>query len=150
MEEEKIMQTIHLELFAKLAYQGRITIRHTNTELELWKQLKSAGLCTILETDRSDTAVIHSTAKGDCLAREFVESMQNELYSCSPVVSDDPLYEQAKKIVITNQKAQAVLLQRMLVIGYIRADNLLESLEQNGIISKPDYKGYRSVLATAE
>lgn len=65
-------------------------------------------------------------------------------------MSDDPLYEQAKKIVITNQNAQAVLLQRMLTIGYIRADRLLEALEQNGVISKPDYKGYRSVLATDE
>lgn len=150
MQEEQMMLSIHLELFAKLAAQGRITIRYTNTEMELWKQLRSAGLCTIFETDRSDTAVIHSTAKGDCLARQFVESMQNELYSCSPVVSDDPLYEQAKKIVITNQKAHAVLLQRMLVIGYIRADNLLESLEQNKIVSKPDCNGYRSVLATTE
>lgn len=65
-------------------------------------------------------------------------------------MSDDPLYEKAKQIVITNQKAEAVMLQRMLVIGYIRAGRLLESLEHNGIVSAPDYKGKRSVLATPD
>lgn len=79
IKEESMMMSIHLELFSRLASQGRITIRYTNTELELWKQLKSAGLCTIFETDRSDTVVIHSTAQGDYLAREFVSSLQNEL-----------------------------------------------------------------------
>ena len=67
MQEEQMILSIHIELFAKLAAQGRITIRYTNTEMELWKQLRSAGLCTIFEAGRSDTAVIHSTAKGDYL-----------------------------------------------------------------------------------
>ncbi len=58
----------------------------------------------------------------------------------------DPLYEEAKKIVIEAKKASASLLQRRLRIGYARAARLLDILEKNGIVGPPDGSKPREVL----
>ena len=47
---------------------------------------------------------------------------------------DDPLYEDAREIVIRSRKASASLLQRRLQIGYARAARLLDMLEAKGVI----------------
>lgn len=46
----------------------------------------------------------------------------------------DPLFEDAKRLVIENQKASASFLQRKLLIGYNQASRLIEQLEKEGII----------------
>jgi DNA segregation ATPase FtsK/SpoIIIE, S-DNA-T family len=51
---------------------------------------------------------------------------------------DDPLYEEAKRIVIENKKASASFLQRRMRIGYARAARLLDMLEDSGIIGPGD------------
>ena len=47
---------------------------------------------------------------------------------------EDPLYEEAKKVVLKAKKASASLLQRKLRIGYARAARLIDMLEERGII----------------
>ena len=47
---------------------------------------------------------------------------------------DDPLYIEAKKIVIQEQKASTSWLQRQFRIGYNRAASIMDALEQNGVI----------------
>ena len=47
---------------------------------------------------------------------------------------EDPLYEEAKKVVIESKKASASLLQRRLRIGYARAARLIDILEDKGIV----------------
>ncbi len=47
---------------------------------------------------------------------------------------EDPLYEDAKKIVIESRKASASLLQRRLRIGYARAARLIDILEERGVV----------------
>jgi len=47
---------------------------------------------------------------------------------------EDPLYEDAKKVVIESRKASASLLQRRLRIGYARAARLIDILEEKGIV----------------
>ena len=49
-------------------------------------------------------------------------------------VKDDPLYEEAKRVVVESRKASASLLQRRLRIGYARAARLLDILEETGIV----------------
>jgi len=51
---------------------------------------------------------------------------------------DDPLYEEAKKVILEYRKASASLLQRRLKIGYARAARLLDVLEEKGIIGPAD------------
>ena len=47
---------------------------------------------------------------------------------------EDPLYEEAKRLVIETRKASASFLQRKLRIGYARAARLLDMLEERGIV----------------
>jgi len=64
--------------------------------------------------------------------REFEERIVLEPESTRAF--KDPLYEEAKRIVIRAQKASASLLQRRLQIGYARAARLLDMLEAKGIV----------------
>ncbi|MDI6602704.1 MAG: DNA translocase FtsK [Patescibacteria group bacterium] len=46
----------------------------------------------------------------------------------------DPLYEEAKRVVIEARKASASLLQRKLRIGYARAARLIDIMEERGVV----------------
>lgn len=59
---------------------------------------------------------------------------------------DDPLYEEAKRVVIESRKASASLLQRRLRIGYARAARLLDILEEKGIVGPADGAKPREIL----
>ncbi len=59
----------------------------------------------------------------------------------------DPLYEQAKEIVLTDKKTSISYLQRKLQVGYNRSANLIEQLERTGILSAPNAKGQREILS---
>ena len=59
---------------------------------------------------------------------------------------EEDLYRQAVEIVRTDKKASTSYVQRKLRIGYNRAANLIERMEQEGIVSKPDHVGRREVL----
>lgn len=58
----------------------------------------------------------------------------------------DELYEEAKSIVLTEQKTSISYLQRRLQIGYNRSATLIEQLEQNGVLSAPNAKGNRDII----
>ena len=62
----------------------------------------------------------------------------------------DPLYDQAAKIVIEEKRASTSYVQRRLGIGYNRAANLLERMEADGLVSKPNAAGKREVLVKHE
>ncbi len=65
---------------------------------------------------------------------ENLESKEGGMGSGDYVGEEDPLYEEAKKIVIETKKASASFLQRRLRIGYARAARLLDVLEEQGIV----------------
>ena len=58
----------------------------------------------------------------------------------------DPLYDRAVQIVLESKRATTSFVQRRLQIGYNRAANLLEAMEEAGIISKPNPAGKREIL----
>ncbi len=58
----------------------------------------------------------------------------------------DPLYDKAVEIVLKNQKASISLVQRHLAIGYNKAANLLEAMEQAGLVSAMNGRGQREIL----
>jgi S-DNA-T family DNA segregation ATPase FtsK/SpoIIIE len=58
----------------------------------------------------------------------------------------DPLYEQAKEVVLTDKKTSISYLQRKLQVGYNRSANIIEQLEHMGILSAPNAKGQREIL----
>ena len=58
----------------------------------------------------------------------------------------DELFEEAKKIILTEQRTSISYLQRRLQIGYNRAANIIEQMERMGILSPPNTKGQREIL----
>jgi len=58
----------------------------------------------------------------------------------------DALYEEAKNIVLSDNKTSISYLQRKLQIGYNRSANIIEQLEAKGVLSAPNAKGNREIL----
>ena len=59
---------------------------------------------------------------------------------------DDPLYEQAKKIIIESRQASASFLQRRLRVGYARAARLIDIMENKGVVGPKDGSKPREIL----
>ena len=59
----------------------------------------------------------------------------------------DPLYEEAKAVVLADKKTSISYLQRKLQIGYNRSANIIEQLEATGVLSAPNAKGNREIIA---
>ena len=58
----------------------------------------------------------------------------------------DPLFEDAKSVVLTDKKTSISYLQRKLQIGYNRSANIIEQLEAMGVLSAPNAKGNREII----
>lgn len=58
----------------------------------------------------------------------------------------DPLFEEAKALVIETQKASASMIQRRLSVGFNRATRLMEELEMAGVIGPAEGTKPRKVL----
>lgn len=58
----------------------------------------------------------------------------------------DPLYEEARNVILTDKKTSISYLQRKLQIGYNRSARVIEQLEGEGILSAPNVKGIREIL----
>jgi S-DNA-T family DNA segregation ATPase FtsK/SpoIIIE len=61
----------------------------------------------------------------------------------------DPLYDQAVRIVIESRKASISGVQRRLKIGYNRAARMIETMEAAGLVGPLQSNGSREVLAPA-
>ena len=92
---------------------------------------------------------------------EFIKSQREPNYDKSFLVEEnetinsgtretyeelDPLYEDAKNVVLTDRKTSISYLQRKLQIGYNRSARVIEQLEAEGILSTPNTKGIREIL----
>lgn len=62
-------------------------------------------------------------------------------------ISDD--YQRAYDLVVSSNKASISYVQRHLRVGYNKAANLIEELEENGVITSPNSKGIREILASS-
>jgi S-DNA-T family DNA segregation ATPase FtsK/SpoIIIE len=61
-------------------------------------------------------------------------------------VSEDPVYQEAVKVVVEMGKASTSTLQRRLRLGYGRAARILDMMQHEGIIGPPDGSRPRDVL----
>ncbi len=64
--------------------------------------------------------------------------------------AEDQQYRQAIQLVCESQKASTSWLQRQLRIGYNSAARLIERMEKDGIVGRPDHVGRREVLRDTE
>ncbi len=97
----------------------------TSNEIEEG-EIKEQGEEGYLETKEEEE---NSLSKELARAMETKEVQMDSFFS-----KEDPLYEEAKRMVITSRKASATFLQRRLGIGYARAAKLLDILEERGIV----------------
>lgn len=82
------------------------------------------------------------------LGGETVRTEASEPQS-SPDEDEDTLYPQAVAFVTETRKASMSAIQRQFKIGYNRAARLVETMEQNGLISPMNSSGQRTVLQVA-
>ena len=84
---------------------------------------------------------------------EIVQEPTEAIPGLSPEASgvdaeeSDPLFDEAVRIVTESRRGSISGVQRRLKIGYNRAARLVEEMERIGIVSPPDGKGNREVLA---
>ncbi|RHW17672.1 DNA translocase FtsK [Sphingomonas gilva] len=64
--------------------------------------------------------------------------------------AEDQQYRKARQLVAESQKASTSWLQRQLRIGYNSAARLIERMERDGLVSRPDHVGRREVLMDPE
>lgn len=60
----------------------------------------------------------------------------------------DELFDEARGIIMNDKKTSISYLQRRLQIGYNRSARIIEQLENQGVLSAPNAKGNREILAS--
>jgi S-DNA-T family DNA segregation ATPase FtsK/SpoIIIE len=76
----------------------------------------------------------------------LVEESESSSSSSESYEELDPLYEEAKNVILTDRKTSISYLQRKLQIGYNRSARVIEQLEGEGVLSSPNTKGVREIL----
>jgi len=76
----------------------------------------------------------------------LVEESEESASSSDTYEELDPLFSEAKSVVLTDRKTSISYLQRKLQIGYNKSARLIEQLEGEGILSTPNSKGIREIL----
>ncbi len=109
-----------------------------------------------LVTEKEIAAVVEFwKAQGSAeYQQQFLEAPKDERESASNTDDaegsgggeDDPLYQDAVKLVVEFGKASTSLLQRRLRVGYGRAAHLIDLMEQDGIVGAADGPKPREVL----
>ena len=76
-----------------------------------------------------------------------IPGLPNEDRAAAVDAEEDPLYDEAVRIVTETRKASISGVQRRLRIGYNRAARIIESMEQSGLVGPLESNGSREVLA---
>ena len=82
--------------------------------------------------------------------KEIIVPYSDKKNNLEGIIADDPLYEEAKELVIRAEKASASYLQRRLRIGYARAARILDMLEENKIIGQANGAKPREILISSD
>ncbi|TKI69888.1 DNA translocase FtsK [Sulfurimonas crateris] len=79
--------------------------------------------------------------------KSFLVEESEESSSSSDTYEElDPLFGEAKNVILSDRKTSISYLQRKLQIGYNKSARLIEQLEGEGILSAPNSKGIREIL----
>lgn len=83
-------------------------------------------------------------------APEYIDTVVNnnltDFTSSQSEANTDPLYDEAVSFVLESGSTSISRLQRKLSIGFNRAANIIEAMQENGILSPPDSSGRRTIL----
>ncbi len=93
------------------------------------------------ETEKEESSLVGELEK----SVSAPEAQMDSFFS-----KEDPMYEEAKRTVISSRKASTSLLQRRLGIGYARAARLMDILEERGIVGPQEGAKPREVYMMEE
>lgn len=79
-----------------------------------------------------------------CMSSNSIGNIGSLSYADSS--DDELLYNKAIEIILNDEKVSISYIQRQLKIGYNRAANIIERMENEGVISKPNSIGKRDIL----
>ncbi|MDP2641131.1 MAG: DNA translocase FtsK [Candidatus Yanofskybacteria bacterium] len=79
----------------------------------------------------------------DQLAQSVAQGLEGTEYEEG---EEDPMYEEAKKVVLETRKASASFLQRRLRLGYARAARLIDLMEERGVVGPGEGSKPREVF----
>ena len=95
----------------------------------------------------------NGTAEGqleeDELSSSAAESLEMPEGIAMETGDDDPIYEEARRLVVETRKASASFLQRRLKLGYARAARLLDMMEDRGVVGPADGAKPREIYVAA-
>jgi len=103
------------------------------------------GESTVRRAMERTVDAVNAGALGPGVTAEIRHAADRE----APPVDDQALYDSAVKLVAEHCKASTSWLQRQLRVGYNSAARLVERMEREGLISKPNHIGAREVLPEA-
>ena len=89
---------------------------------------------------------LRSQAKPDYIDEILNFADEKEIGDSQNLGDKDDLYQQAVEIIRSEGKASTSFLQRKLQIGYNRAARIIDMMEADGVVSKPNHVGKRDVL----
>ncbi|MDD2789297.1 MAG: DNA translocase FtsK 4TM domain-containing protein [Sulfurimonas sp.] len=85
--------------------------------------------------------------RGPNYDKSFLIEESDEMGSSREVYEElDPLYNEARSVILSDRKTSISYLQRKLQIGYNRSARVIEQLEAEGVLSSPNSKGMREIL----
>jgi S-DNA-T family DNA segregation ATPase FtsK/SpoIIIE len=133
-----------LYLSAEIGKPKRIQASYVS-EKEVRKVVNFIKSKSIIETEKITGEIENQLAEDLGKTLELPESELGDFYG-----GDDPLYEEAKRVVIEARKASASLLQRRLRVGYARAARLIDMLEGRGVVGPGEGAKPRTVFINIE
>ncbi len=104
---------------------------------------RALGMLPKIDEDEEESAPKDKTYAEK---RENVIKKYPHLKDYVPKEEKDDLYDNAVAIVLSEKKVSVSYLQRALMIGYSRANSLLDIMELAGIVSAPNLAGGRELL----
>ncbi len=97
--------------------------------------------------DKETKGVMRQDFQEDDLSQSAAEGLEGGALEEG---EEDPLYEDAKRVVIESRRASASLLQRRLKVGYARAARLLDILQERGVVGPGEGAKPREVYVSRE
>jgi len=98
---------------------------------------------------KAENPLIGEEQPSQAITQELEKTLEQNPATDFMVSEEDPLYEEAKKLVVEAKKASASLLQRRLRVGYARAARLIDILEENGVVGPGDGAKPREILTSS-
>ena len=133
-----------VELIIKRRKVGEGETRKADDMVRIYEDgLREQGA---LPLEKTRTAAPPSRRSLDEIARELHGQELPEMPE-RPDIAD---YAKAKRLVIDSGKASVSHLQRVLEVGFNQAARWMEQLEAEGVVSKPDEVGVRTVLVAGD